>query len=86
MDQQKPCLGTEEEYRKHMLGKRFQIVGLTSSKGSQLNGKTGVYMGVQCQPSVRTLVQIDGDTTIYKIKPRNLIPEGYTLKKIYSPY
>ena len=69
-----------------MIGKRFTIVGLTSSKGKFLNGKTGAYAGQSTTPSLRTLIKIDGDSTVYKIQPRNLVPEGYTLKTIHAPY
>jgi hypothetical protein len=35
---------------------------------------------------MRTLIKIKEDNTIYKIQPRNLVPEGYTLKTIHAPY
>jgi len=34
------------EYSNYMRGKRFLITGLVSAKGSRLNGKIGIHVGV----------------------------------------
>lgn len=64
----------EEKYNAGMPGRRLQIVGLTGSQSSKLNGKVGAYCGVSYEPTTRTHIKIPGDETIYKIRPRNLIP------------